>query len=204
LSVNVNITNAPLVLLIYYNAIYILNFSHSERQGISMFTRSFRVLPRTLLTFSLLALLLVSWVIESGTSFAAGPAAVPPVNNGILQCLTVSLTLNNDRLAHLQVTVGVDNACPADVSAPINWQIDSMLSCGDKTIPGPSDKGQTVNTLLKSHMYTMVNEGFNITCILNGAPAYWTTDVTATVDGDILYGNYDIASGTATRSLGGV
>jgi hypothetical protein len=157
-------------------------------------------------------LLFVSQIAESSTAFAAKnakssqsttePSEVP--HDDIISCLTIALTLNNDSPAHLQVTIGVDNTCPADVTPPINWDITSELSCGDQTTSGPSDQGNWVNTLVKDHMYTIANEGFNITCIINSAPGYWTTDVDVTVDGSIQYGDNGIASGTATRSLGGV
>src|SRR5579884_3622638 len=122
---------------------------------------------------------------------------------GVLQCLNVLLTLNNDRAAHLQVTIGVDNACPADVTPPINWDINSQLTCGDQTIAGPQDEGAWVTPLVQNHNYTIVNEGFNITCIIDDVPADWVITMNATVDGDIVYGEYDIASGTKEMSLGG-
>ncbi len=162
--------------------------------------------------FGLVALLLVPQIAGSSTAFATKPAtssksAIKPANvpgNGILTCLETLLTLSNPSVGLLGIAIGVYNACPADVSPPINYDIKTQILCDGKTAKGPEVEQSYQGLLVENHMYTIANGEYAMTCIIDGSAAPWTADVDVIVDGDIQYGNYDIASGEATRSLGGV
>lgn len=123
---------------------------------------------------------------------------------GVLNCLTVNLILDNDYPTHLQTVIGVDNTCPVDVSAPIYWTLTSTLSCGDQTIPGPFASGTFGQRLVKSYPYTIANPGFDIECIIDNLPGYWTIAARAVVGGGIDYRDFEVAKGAVDREAGGV
>jgi hypothetical protein len=101
----------------------------------------------------------------------------------------------------VQITVGAHNNCPVDVTNSL-WEFTSTLICDGLSIPGPNAEG-TAGTLRKGGLYTVANRGFNIYCIIDNLPSVWKIEVNATVDGDIVYGTYDLAAGSNMSAIEG-
>lgn len=128
----------------------------------------------------------------------------------MLDCLSVAVTPTNPSVGQLQVTIGVTNTCPADVSSPITWAINGTNTCaGDTQNLPPPNTGQyqapSGNTLLvKGQVYNIVSVVYPVVCIVNGVQSPWSTTVTADVTGQMLYSIYDAAYGIGTNSVQGL